>query len=167
MTRGLYLDPVCGSLVNGIKNGARVCGGNNPSGHLRIINRPCTRFQFTKKEFIEGLVSIEFRDKKLVRRNLISLNKVGLHAVSCVTPYAGKMEPYNFSHGLGIVKVFALFLGFFQEQMFKISIFQDCGKSANKSESTDLHLEDVQRTTYASQFACTTPQSLSLDSRRG
>jgi len=152
-----YLDPVRGNLVNGIKDRAGVRWGNNPGGHLGIINGPCAGLQFAKKELVEGFISVELRDQKLIRRNVIGLNKVGLNAVSCVSTDAGQMQGYNFSCGIGIVKVIPLFLRFFQEQFLKVPLFQGCAKSAHESEANDLRLEDVQQTTYASQFACTAP----------
>ena len=82
---------------------------------------------------------------------------MGLNAVSCVSTDPGQMQRYNFSCGIGVVKVFPLFLGFFQEQSLKVPLFQGCAKSAHESEAKDLRLEDVQQTIYACQFACTAP----------
>jgi hypothetical protein len=78
----LYLNPVGSNLADGIKDGAGVGGGDNPGGSFGVIDGPCTRFQFTEKEFIEGPVAIEFGYEELFRCDFIRCNKVGLHSVS-------------------------------------------------------------------------------------
>jgi hypothetical protein len=72
------LDPVGGDFGDGVKDGAGVCGGDDPDGFFRGFDGSGAGFQFTEEEFVECFVAIQLGDKEFLRRNLVRRNKVWL-----------------------------------------------------------------------------------------